>query len=287
MLEQEILVPRDRLLTLMSRITEKRVFKIPPCQVDKDLIRKIGEFLEKERETLFKMILEETKEKLREEDYYKKYPKELTKETIESRMYGYGLSYSLESSSRNIESSNIDGFIGAEWPENAEQISIELGDRGSPKRVHVTLHLKRSRMGWSEVTVSGYDSTWVNGAATRLEKAFESKRLSYSLLVTHSGLRVILSLVAWASLSFAVLRPLWPFLVPFLREGVDFVVIYAVIFLAGCFLAVWPLEAFLSWLFPRFEYGKSPTPRRVRAWIWGLFLGSGILSALFLRLLGL
>jgi len=100
MLKQKILMSRCRLLAWMSRITEKRVFTIPPCQVDKDLVRKIGEFLERDYESLFKQIFEETKEKLLEEDYYKKYPKELTKKVIEARMYDVGLSFSLESESK-------------------------------------------------------------------------------------------------------------------------------------------------------------------------------------------
>jgi len=142
-------------------------------------------------------------------------------------------------------------------------------------------------MKWSDVTVSGSDSPWVNGVASQLEEVFKSRKLSYSILATHSSLRVILSLFTWVSLSFAILRSLWPIIVPFLEEGTGFGTLYGLVFLLGCFTVVILLEEFLSWLFPRFEYGKNPTPRRVRTWICGLLLSSGILSELFLKLLGL
>lgn len=276
----------------MSKITEKRSFSIPPCLVDKDLVKKAGELLEKEYESYFREAFEETKTKMQEEDFYKKYPKELTEDNIKRRMYGLSISYSLTANSRNIDSANTTAFVEAEWPDDANTISMELGSplSASPlsaKRITVSLYLERWRMKNSEVVVSGADSTWVNGIAVKLERIFESKRLSYHPLVTHTSIRWILSLVAWSSLSFAFLRLLWPWIMPQLKEGVQFGTFYIAVFALGVFLAIWPLEAFLNWLFPRFEYGKSSTSRRVRGWIWGFLVGSGIIATLFLKLFGL
>lgn len=273
----------------MSKITEKRSFSIPPCLVDKDLVRKVGELLEKEHESYFKEVFEETKKQMQEEDFYKKYPKELTEDHIKGRMCGQlSLSYSLTANSRNIDSANIAAFVEAEWPDDANEISMELsGNQLFARRITVSLYLKRWRMKDSEVVVSGADSTWVNGIAVKLERVFEGKRLSYHPLVTHASIRWILSLVAWGSLSFAFLRPLWPWIMPQVREGLQFGIFYIVVFGLGAFLAILPLEAFLNWLFPRFEYGKSSASRRVRGWIWGFLASSGIIAALFLKLFGL
>lgn len=271
----------------MSKVTEKRSFSIPPCLVDKDLVKKVGELLAKEHESYFREAFEETKTKMQEEDFYKKYPKELTEDNIKRRMYGPSISYALTANSRNIDSANTAAFVEAEWPDDANEISMEVGSSMSAKRITVSLYLERWRMKNSEVVVSGADSTWVNGIAVKLERVFESKRLSYHPLVTHPSIRWILSLVAWTSLSFAILRPLWPWIMPQLKEGVQFGIFYVLVFALGVLPAIWSLEAFLNWLFPRFEYGKISTSRRVRGWIWGFLVGSGIIATLFLKLFGM
>lgn len=274
----------------MSRITEKRVFEIPPCQVDKDVVRKIGEILERESKLIFEEMFGETKKRMRNEEYYKQYPKELTDKAIKEGMLLFGIryrpSFSLYSSSRNIESTNVDGFISAEWPTKINQISMSLGSAPAGKRIVVNVYLERWRMKNSEVSVSGSDSVWVNGMASQLEDIFEKNRLSYHFIVRHMSLRLMLSIVAWISLSFAVMYPLWPIVKPFLREGLEFELLYSIILVFGGFMMIYPLESVLSWLFPRLEYGKGSNSRRVRAWIWGLLVSSGLLMAIILKLLG-
>lgn len=180
----------------MSKVTERTSFTIPPCIVDKDLIKKIGEVLEKEYEVFYKELFDETKKRMQEKEYYKKYPQELTEKDIRSEMLGTEPRYSLISNSKNIESSNIDAFIQTEWPDSASEISVEFGSTRYAKRASVTLYLERWRMKNSEVIVSGENSTWVNGVAVKLEQIFESKKLSYHPLVTHASLRFILSIAA-------------------------------------------------------------------------------------------
>jgi hypothetical protein len=272
----------------MSKITEKRSFNIPPCLVDKDLVKKVGELLEKEYELCFKEVFEKTKMQMQEEDYYKKYPKQLTEDNITGRMQGDpSLGYLLRSNSRNIDSANIASFAEAEWPDDANEISMELNSRLSAKNITLSLYLTRWRMKDSEAKVSGVDSTWVNGITVKLDGIFMSKRLSYHPLVTHASIRYILSLVAWGSLSFAFLRSLWPWIMPYLKESTQFEELFILVFVAVAFPAVFALEAFLNWLFPQVEYGKGSASRRVRGWIWGLLVSSGIIAALFLKLFGL
>ncbi|HVP16511.1 MAG TPA: hypothetical protein VMT42_04015, partial [candidate division Zixibacteria bacterium] len=182
----------------MSRITEKRSFSIPPCSVDKDLVKKLGQLLEKEYESYYMEIFEETKKKLQEGNIYKKYPEKLTEDVVKADMYPPSLTFSLYANSRNIESASVTGFVEAEWPDDASEISMKLGSplyAHNGRTINVSIYLARCRMKDSEVEVSGSDSTWVNGIAVKLEKVFEGKRLSYHLLVTHSSIRWALSLI--------------------------------------------------------------------------------------------
>ena len=86
---------------------------------------------------------------------------------------------------------------------------------------------------------------------------------------------------------FAILLPLWPLLVPHLNGNIGFIWFYFLVFLAGGMLAAIPFESLWTWLFPRFEYGKNSSSKRARNFIWGLLVGSGFISALILKLLGL
>jgi hypothetical protein len=272
---------------LMSKITEKRSFVIPPCCVDKDLVGKIGNLLQKEHRSWFEQVYNETKEKMKTDGFYGKYPDRLTDDAIRLNMPDVGLSYSLTSSSKNIESSDIGAFVGAEWPEDAKEILIQLGGWRSDKGIAVNLYLERWRMKRSEVVVSGADGTWVNGIATQLERIFNAKKLSYSPLVDHASVRWTLSLIAWASLLYAILRPLWQSLAPLFRANTSFESFYSLILLFGGFFVVIGFESFLNWLFPRFEYGKHSAAKSARGWIWGFLVGSGLLVSILLKLLGL
>ena len=268
----------------MSSVTEKRSFKIPPCIIDKDLIKKIGNLLQKEYNIYYKECFEETMEEMKEDDFYKKYPQQLTDENIKRNMTNIRLGYLLESKERNIESSNIQSFIDAEWPNSFEEISITLGTSEGKKRISATFYIPEWRT--SQVIVSGIDGIWVNGIADQLEKIFEENKLSYHFLVNHSSIKYALALAAWASLSFAVLLPLWPSIVPHLKEGTQFSLLYLLIFLLGLIVVIWPFESLLSRLFPRFEYGKT-SAKKARKWIWGILVSSGFISAIVLKLLGL
>jgi hypothetical protein len=269
----------------MSNITEKRSFKIPPCTVDKDLIEKIGEFLQKEFDGYLKEKFEETKIVMEEEEFYKKYPEELNETNIRNRMGNIKLSFELDSDERRIESSSVKIFVGSDWPDKAEEILIKMQhySNGS-KDIYIHLYLNQSRT--SAVSVSGINGTWVNGVADQLEGFFEKKQLPYHLLVNHFTLRAMISLAAWSSLSFAVLLPLWPLLVDYFKEGTQFITFYLIIMLCFSVLVIFLFEYLWRLLFPRFEYGRnsSKTARKI---VWELLVGSGFISALILKLLGM
>lgn len=270
----------------MSKITEITSFTIPPCSIDKDLIKKVGEVLEREYEIFYKEVFEEVKKNLQENSYYKSYPERLTDEEIKSKIYGTNLSYSLASTSRNIESAKIDAFVQAEWPDSADEIVLGFGSSSSRKKISISIYLPRWRMDRSQVTISGDNSTWVNGIAVELGRLFEGRKFSYYPLVTKSGVRVFLSVIAWVSLSFAIVFPIWPHISSFFKESTTFVLFYSLVAILGALIAIWPMEEFLSWLFPRFEYGKKSTSRKLRGYFWALLVSSGFISTLILKLLG-
>lgn len=272
----------------MSEITEKRTFKVPPCKIDKSLIKELGQILEAESPTIYNVHVEIEIKRRSKQDYYKKYPKELKKDAEESVLpWEYKPSYTLVADSKNIKSAEFANFTDVEWPSDTKEINLSIGHFSSPRKIEINLYLERWRMKQSEVSVSGKDSTWVNGIADRLEAVFQKKLLGYRSIVEHSLLRMLLSILTWISIAFAITYLSWPMMRPFLKEGVTWIELFVIILFFGGFVAVWVLEEFLSWLFPRFEFGEVSLPRRVRKWIWGLLVGSGFIANIIFKLVGL
>jgi len=273
----------------MSIITEKREFTIPPCRISKKLIKAIGEVLEGESPKLHKELFDITEQTFREREYYQKNPEKLTPEDVEAAILtsNYVPKFSLVSNSRNIQSSNITGFVNAEWPDDIRNISLELGGYSSTKNITVNIYFENWRINESKVVVSGNDSIWVNGITANLASMFKGEKLGFAFIVNHSLLRFILSILTGLSLAFAVMYPLWPIISPFLKEGLRFETFFILIGFFSLVFTAYPLHLFLSWLFPRFEYGVSPLSTRIRRGLWVLLISSGFLSAIILKLLGL
>lgn len=271
----------------MSEVTEKRTFKIPPCKIDKVLVKRMGEILEKESSTIYNDLLEFAIKKESEKDYYKKYPDQLEEDAKSSiAEWEYKPEYTLVAHSRNIESTDISGFTKVDWPSDTESLSVSIGRHGAPKRIEIDIYLESWRMNESKLRVSGNNSTWVNGIADQLEAIFQKNLVGYHLIVEKLLLRVLLSILAWISIAFAVAYPLWPAIRPFLKPSVTFPTIFAIILLIG-FVVFYPLELFMEWLFPRFEFGPVSLSRRVRKWMWGLLVSSGLIVAIIFKLVGL
>lgn len=272
----------------MSAIFEKRSFAIPPCNVDKELIRKLGNFIEREFSGYSNECFEQTKKKMEGEPYYKKYPTELSEGTIRSRMGGLELTFALTSTSRNIQSTNIVAFVDAEWPDKPQSICLEFRTWApTDKNINVSIDFRNWRRDENTVRISGPDGTWVNGIADQLEKMLDSKKLSYHYLLVHSSIKYAICEIAWASMLFAVLLPLWQLIVPFLKEGTQFTPLYIIILLCGSITVLWPLESLFTHLFPRLEFERTSSAKRARKLLWVLFVGSGFISALLLKLIGL
>ena len=119
----------------MAKIIEKRVNKIPPCRINKDLIRKLGNILESESSKFYSEIKDLKRIELSESDFYIKYPEDLEK-AIENKVYerDYLPSYELTSISKNISSFNVDKFIETEWPSDVNEISLSIGSYTTPKK---------------------------------------------------------------------------------------------------------------------------------------------------------
>lgn len=230
----------------MSRIVEKRIFKLPPCRVEKDLVSEIGQILESDR---------------------------LAKE--------YTPEYSLKSSSKDIESTKIDTFISTEWPTDINRITLHIGEYDNPK-IEVCIDFKSL---WNaNATVAGDNPTWTDGVSRQLEKVFEKRRLGYHSIHEKRYLKALLIILTWIPMALAITYPLYPIIKPHLKEWVTSSTFFLIILLVGEALMWLPLWTVFDWLFPYFEFG-NPLQKKVRKWIWGLFVSSGFLMALLFKLL--
>lgn len=231
----------------MSVITEIREFRIPPCKIDKELVAKLGKVLESDK-------------------------------TFENEK----IHYSLNARSRKIESDEYGKFTAADWPGDIEEIKIEAADYPHP----VVIDIDFKFMSDSKVSISSGDATWTDGISRQLEKVFNERKLGYHLIVERWYVKLIIAIITWLSLSLSLTYPVVEAYRPggtkLLFNGV-FISIFIIGGLIGAFFV---LYSFLEWLFPRLEYGE-PLQKRVRKWIWGLLVSSGLLMTLGFKLLGL
>lgn len=222
----------------MSEITEKRTIKIPPCIVDKELIQEIGGLLQSE---------------------------ELCRNHLK---------YSLDSKTQDIESKKVEDFVKADWGSELNEIMIET-DCESPK-VRVSIDFRNIYL--SEFSVSGKDTTWVNGVTNRIHDIFRKHRPSYHRIKTNWFLKMLLTIITTGILCY----PIFLLVNPLIVQNLVFIVL--ILFPAGYGGA--GLYFLIEWLFPYLEYGE-PLQKRMRKWIWIFLLGSGLIPAIILKILGL
>ena len=231
----------------MSVITEIKEFRIPPCKIDKELVAKLGKVLESDK------AFENEK-----------------------------IHYSLNARSRKIESDEYGKFTAADWPRDIEEIKIEAGEYPHP----VVIDIDFKFMSESKVSISSGDATWADGISRQLENVFNERRLGYHLIVEHRYVKLIIATMTWLSLSLALT---YPVVEAYRLSGTNvyfdrtFVLIFV---LGGLVVGLLSLYSFLDWLFPRFEFGE-PLQKRIRKWIWGLLVSSGLLATLVFKLFGL
>jgi len=130
----------------MSKVTAKRTVKIPPCRIEKDLIREIGELLEKE-------------------------------ELCKGRMY-----YRLDTKMSDVQSSKVNDFVKADWESDINKIELGTTDYQLP-RVGVNFDFRRPE--YSKFSVSGENATWVNGITNRIENKIKKYKLKYYTIKTN------------------------------------------------------------------------------------------------------
>lgn len=272
----------------MAEILETRELKIPPCKINKNLIKKIGDVIETESPKIYDELFDLKKKELSESDYYKKYPEKLDKE-ISSRIYegNYLPSYLLASESKIIKSHNIEKFIETKWPTDALGISLSIGSYNAPKRIEIEVYLKPGRMEESKVSVSGRNSIWVNGVIAKIEGIFQEHILGYHFILDNLLLKIITLIITWFSISYAILNILWPYIQSYLKAGVKFEYFFPVIFIFLGLFTIPGLYIILQMLFPYLEFGEKSISRQIRKWIWILLMGSGLIWKIIFRALGI
>lgn len=211
----------------MSKIIEKRTVNIPPCEVKKDLVKEIGELIEKEK-------------------LYER------------------LSYSLDTKTKDIESTRIDDFVKSDWGTDINSMTIR--GRYQSKTVNITIHFSYHHL--SEFSVSGDDVIWVEGITTQITKLFEKYKQKYHQIRTNYFLKTSFISVISLYLAYRFLLPLSS-----LAEPDKLMEFYIVI---GAFLTMissFTLDSLINWLFPYYEYGET-LQKQIRKIAWTLLAGS-------------
>ena len=255
---------------MMSIVTEKRTIKIPPCKIDKGLIREIGQIMEMESEKIREEVIRDA------ERSGIKNAKKFVDDMLSSE---YFPSYVLKAKSRDVESHKIEHFVDTKWPPDTYTISLSLGGRAFARDVgiNVEINLESTMAKRSRVSVSGRDATWVHGIADRIEQIIRTKKLGYGAFVDHEILRVttyIILLLGGLGVAY--------FVSPTVMEER-----YNSIWVFYFVLGVGFLEGIFRQLYPRFEFGGEPFPKKIRKWIWTIVVGSGVISAIVLKIIGL
>ena len=232
----------------MPIITETREFQIPPCKVDKELLGSLGEILESDR------TCQEEKKR-----------------------------YTLVSRFRKIESDDIKDFIETDWPNDATEMMVTIGSK-YPPLVSIQIDFRHQREG--KVHISSSDATWANGILKRIEDAFAQKKLGYTTIIEDTFSKVCAALVTWFSLSLALT---YLIVRGYGHSGtiLDFgETAFGVFILGGLFGGIFAVYYFLTWLFPRYEFGET-LQKRSRRWIWSALIGSGLIATIIDRLTNL
>jgi len=224
-------------------ITEKSSSTIAPTRIDKELLMEIGEILKQE-----------------------------CKEDCE-------VSIELYSDSKDIETEDSKAFQDVPIPADTYEVSMGIISYEDYNPVEIEIDTKKPKN--CKIRVMGKNATWVRGASRRLTEAFEKKKLGYRHIAKYESIRLLMSMVASALLSYVGGFVLWysKFFEPF----------YVMLFVVAFFYAMSMLvKRFFDWLFPYFEIGSEDfKPRKFRKIALAILWGSGILPTILFRLFGL
>jgi len=233
----------------MSKIIEKRIIKIPPCYVDRNLIESIGTIIEDG------------------------FPDEDAE-----------IKYSLDGSSIEIKSSNVINFISTKWPDLVNKISIQAGHYHDSPSIGLDFDFKSKSV--RELEIYGEDATWVNGIADRLEREIQNHKLGHSFFIEIGLLKLPVAILSVISISWFLSVILYP-LFKFFNFQYTQMNIFIFCVGAGSIIGWIFMMIFLDWLFPRYEYGEKFIQKKIRKYIMMFLTGSGIVSYIFQRLLEL
>jgi hypothetical protein len=223
---------------MMAVTIEKRTVKIPSCIIDKSLLQEMGALLESD--TL-----------------------------LQGR-----LSYSLDTKTKDVKSDKIEDFVRADWGSSINKITIET-DSNSP-RLKININFQRPKT--SEFSLSGRDSTWVNGFTSRIEDTFNKHKTSYQMIEHNSLLKICLTLLITTVLVLPVF--LWAQHYPLFNSTTAL----SMTLLSG--YGALGILVLVNWLLPHFEY-EGALQKRVRKGILLLLFSSGIIPSIILKLIGL
>lgn len=188
------------------------------------------------------------------------------------------LIYSLDTNTKELTSKNANDFVQADWGSDLNKIKIDTIDNNFPQ-LTITMRLHENSKIYNKFSLSSKDATWVNGLSKRIDEIFRNHRTSYYLLENSLSLRV--------GLACAISLALFMYPLYLLQQhsilSSNSVLIISILTIA---YGAMGFTILIRWLLPHLDYESLPQ-KRVRKWVSIILIGSGLIPAIILRLLGL
>lgn len=167
--------------------------------------------------------------------------------------------YTLDGDTKDIKTNNVALFVGVEWPSDISKICIQSS--GPSGKVNIDLDFDGVKNSYCKFVVRGSDPIWVEGVAGKLKSVFRSARLWYYLIAEYWSLRILFSAVLMLLIAWRVNHSLW--FVISQHISLPEMSFFLAIFVVSFCLSVYPLDRFLSWIFPRYEFEQN-IQRKIR-----------------------
>ena len=175
--------------------------------------------------------------------------------------------YILNSEKKDIKTDDFELFVGVDWPSNIKRIYTEsLGQLG---QVTIDLNFDSKSGCHGNVMVKGSDATWVEGVAGQLETVFENAKFWYYPFVEYWLMRLLFSAILMFLVVWRVNHSLWFAISQYV--SLSEISFFFIIFLASFFICAYPLNRFLVWMFPRYEF-EHDIRRKIRKY-FAIILG--------------
>lgn len=188
------------------------------------------------------------------------------------------VSIELDADSREIETEDSKTFEKVTIPADTYAVTMSIFSYEDYNPVEIEIDIKKPKD--SKIRVMGENATWVQGVSDRLIKEFDKKKLAYRYIARYEPVRLLMSIVTSVLLSYVTGFALW-----LLKIDFSTIILSIAVFFYALTVSI---KRFFDWVFRYFELGSEDfKPRKFRKLILAILWGSGIISTILFKLLGL